>query len=220
MGNEELFKELNERLARIKSLLRDVEDRAEVVSADAPKTQFMKIAEALLLKGNRPQSTRWIMQMTGISRSALSQVIHRTHKNAFVSADIPGYSTKKLWALTKEAADEITAQLRTQHGRQATLFDDADEGNRDFASLKATDCCAIILNERGNEPMSALTLARESLARGYVGEPHGTEDEKLLRTAKSFWAAMGRDTRFEEVRPLVFNLKHPEREKPVRSDVD
>jgi hypothetical protein len=55
--------------------------------------------------------------------------------------------------------------------------------------------------------MSALTLARESLARGYAGESHGSPDEKLLRTAKSFWAALGRDGRFEEVRPLVFALQ-------------
>ena len=217
---DKTLKEIKDRMERVTALIHEAKEQmtllerleAKVIrpKEEEPKSQFMKIANALLQKGNNPQSARWIMNATGISRSALSQVIHRTHKQAFISVNIPGYSKMKLWALTKEAADELTQQLR--HNRQQTLFGDDDPG-REFAGRKATDCCAIILEESENTPMSALTLARESLSRGYVGEPHGTEDEKLLRTAKSFWAAMGRDERFAEVRPLVFALK----EKPQKT---
>lgn len=70
------------------------------VGDDGPKTQFLKVAEVLLAEGNKPRSARWIVTATGISRSSLSQIIHRTHRESFVSSDIHGYSRKKLWALT------------------------------------------------------------------------------------------------------------------------
>lgn len=169
-------------------------------------TQFTRIALALVSVSNDPQTAAWIMRRTKISRNSLSQILHRTHKDSFVSFDIPGYSRKKLWALTDEAAERARRLLDKKEKKegQGNLFENVVS---EFEGIKATDCCEKILAERNNEPTSALTLARESLARGYKGEPHGTEDEKLLRTAKSFWAALGRDERFAEVRPLVFALK-------------
>ena len=214
-------KELEEKFIRLNELVRQVEDQLASIKeasdeiarstsdSGEQKTAFMKIAEALLSKGNNPKTARWIMKEARVSRGSLSQVIHRTHKEAFISVEIPGYSRKKLWALTKEAADEVAGQLRAKKRGQATLFDD-ERPQVEFLGVKATDCCVKILLEHDNEAMNALTMAREALRRGYRGKAHGSEDEVLLTTAKSFWAALGRDERFVEIRALVFKLKnHP-----------
>ena len=174
-------------------------------SGSEPKKQYLRIAEFILASRNRPKTARELARGLGISRSSLSQILHRTHKDKFMSASIPGYSKKKLWALTGDAAREAGNQLQ---GVQLTLFDTPNELSTDkFSVMKAVDCCALILRENDNDPMNALTMAREAIRRGYRGKARGSEDEVLLTTAKSFWAALGRDERFEEVRPLVFRLK-------------
>jgi hypothetical protein len=202
---EELVSKLADEIRRLRVIRDAIGDRSASAYAavpDEPKSQFQRIAEVLMFKGNRPRTTRAIMRETGISRSALSQILHRTHKDSFVSTPIPGYSRKKLWSLTEEAARMAAAQLGTRLG-SPTLF--GTEG--EFWQMAGVDCCARILREHGNEPMTALTLAREAMQRGYRGRVKASEDEMLLTTAKSFWAALGRDERFEQVRPLVFKLK-------------
>jgi hypothetical protein len=212
MSSDQLAEALEERIARLERLeedfaneisrLKEVRDR--VMHPDqrsAPKSQFLRVAEFLLSKGNRPRSAQMILKKTGVSRSSLSQMLHRTHKDSFISAPIPGYARKKLWSLTPAAATDAARLLQSQ--RVATLF--GAEG--DLSGVKGTDCCARILKEHDNEPMNALTLAREAISRGYHGKAQGSEDEVLLTTAKSFWAALGRDERFREIRPLVFALK-------------
>ena len=76
----------------------------------------------------------------------------------------------------------------------------------DMEGVNAKDCCLRILREKGNRPMNALTLAREALGRGYKGGASGSPDDVLMTTAKSFWARLCRDSRFEEIRPQVFIL--------------
>jgi DNA-binding PadR family transcriptional regulator len=171
-------------------------------SASEQKSHFMRIAEILLEKGNAPTSTLELVAATGLSHGSLSQVIHRTHKECFISTAMPGYARKKLWELSESG--KAAGQLGSL--RQPTLFG-GEEEEGEFGRLKATDCCFRILRERGGEPLSALALAREAIARGYRGKARGPEDEVLSTTMKSFWAALSRDSRFEEVRPLVFTLR-------------
>lgn len=197
---------LADQIAAISEALRtgldaDSEQPVPGESSQQHKSQFQRIAEALMAKGNKPKTANWIVKATGITRSSLSQILHRTHKDSFVSTLIPGYSRKKLWSLTEEAA-KAAGQLVSPF-TQPTLF--GVEG--DFSGKRGVDCCIRILKDHGGEAMNALTMAREAIARGYRGRAKGTEDEVLLTTAKSFWAALGRDTRFKEVRPLVFALK-------------
>jgi hypothetical protein len=158
------------------------------------KTHFERVVDFLTSEGNRPQSTKAIMAATGIPRGALSQIIYRSHKDAFVS--IRSLSKRKFWTLSEAAVQEAAGQLRP------TLF--GREG--DLAELKASDCCYRILKERGGEAMNVLTMAREALRRGYRGGASGTDDDVLMTTAKSFWARLGRDDRFREIRPQVFAL--------------
>jgi hypothetical protein len=163
------------------------------------KSHFRLVVEVLMERGNKPLPASTIVRRAGISRGALSQVLHRTHKDSFISIPIPGYSRKRLWKLTNEA--EAAAQLGSLE--QRTLF----EGEGEFAGVKAVDCCFRILADRGNEPANALALAREAIQRGYRGRARGLAEEVQLTTAKSFWAALTRDDRFVEVRPLVFKLR-------------
>lgn len=211
MLNENETNEIQERIARLKDLEAEIANQIRLLKEIvdglmhrgpqvAPKSHYLRVAEFLLWKRNRPRSAQAILKRTGISRSSLSQILHRTHKESFIATPIPGYSRKKLWSLTEQAAKEATRVLMT---RQPTLFG----GEGEFSNVKAVDCCARILTEHGNEPMNALTMAREALLRGYHGKAKGSEDEVLLTTAKSFWAALTRDDRFDEVRPLVFVLK-------------
>jgi hypothetical protein len=220
MSTERLIQELSEQISRAEELmdqmadqinrLKEIRDGLDVRPGahlfhsvlDEPKSQFLRIAEALISKGNRPITARAIMRSAGVSRSSLSQILHRTHREAFESFPMPGYSRKKVWKLS-EAGIAAVGQLGQLEER--TLF--GTEG--EFRRVKAVDCCAQILRDHGNEPMVALTMAREALNRGYRGRASGSPDEVLLTTAKSFWASLTRDKRFEEVRPLVFVLRNP-----------
>jgi hypothetical protein len=213
MLSEQQTKELKEQIARLEELNDDLAKQIQKIKEfqdnsshpgrqPAPKSQYLRIAEFLLSRENRPRTARAILKATGISRSSLSQILHRTHKDSFVSVPIPGFSRKKLWSLTTLATSLAKHALREAHTKM-TLF--GAEG--DLSGVKAVDCCAKILTERGGEPMNALTMAREAISRGYKGRSHGEGDEVLLTTAKSFWAALSRDSRFKEVRPLVFALK-------------
>jgi hypothetical protein len=107
---------------------------------------------------------------------------------------------------------EKVRQLRDKAAHAATaepgshLKADLFGVSGDLAKLNAKECCLRILKEHGNNPMNALTLAREALRRGYKGSAKGTDDDILMTTAKSFWARLCRDTRFEEIRPQVFVL--------------
>jgi DNA-binding PadR family transcriptional regulator len=211
--SSDLPRELAERIGRLEEIKEDLEREIEVTremrerlaTGQRPKSHFLRVAEALLSRNNAPKSARWLLKETGISRSSLSQILHRTNKDAFVSSVIPGFSRKKRWSLTEKGAAEARRILQ---GVQTDLFGVKDG---ELTGMKAVDCCARILKDHGNEPMNALTMAREAIQRGYKGyRVKGSEDEILLTTAKSFWAALGRDERFEEVRPLVFALREDE----------
>jgi hypothetical protein len=210
--SSDLSAELGEKLARLEDLkddlakqidaIREIQARAAKPGSKPSKSNFLRVAEFLVSNSNRPRSARAILKATGITRSSLSQILYRTHRDYFVSSDIPGFNRKKRWALTAKASEEVSSRLASV---QIDLFG-AEEG--EFSGIKAADCCARILKDHGNEPMNALTLAREAIQRGYRGfKVRGPEDEVLLTNAKSFWAALGRDSRFQEVRPLVFILK-------------
>ncbi len=202
---QELIDKLEKQAVKLREEIRGINEQLQHGGVhrrvEGQKSPFLRIAEVLMDKGNKPRTANPIMKATGISRSALSQILHRTHKDSFVSIPIPGYSRKKLWALTEEAR----AAVQLGNVGQETLFGTVG----DFSGVKAVDCCFRILQERGNEPMNALTMAREAIGRGYRGKARGSEDEVLLTTAKSFWAALSRDQRFEEVRALVFKVKEP-----------
>jgi DNA-binding MarR family transcriptional regulator len=197
----ELRRNLNQLLNRLRSIGIKVGVENEVAHKP-PTTQALRVAEFFIERGNRPATARFIMKKTGISRSSLSQILHRTHKDKFISTAMPEYARKKLWKLTNEAVEEAAKVLQNP-AQQRDLFD----SEHDFVGLKAVECCARILREHENEPMNALTMARQALNRGYKGKVKASGDELLLTTAKSFWAALGRDERFKEVRPLVFMLK-------------
>ncbi len=221
------IKVLDEQIAQLEGMLQDLafqlrrlkemRDRAAHQGAesvhfagDERKSHFLRIAEVILAKGNAPMATSAIIRASGVSRNSLSQILHRTHKDSFVSYLQPGYTRKKLWRLTEEAAQEAARQL---HGEQATLF--GPEG--DLSGSSAVQCCLRILRDRGNEPTSVLTLAHDALSRGYRARSQGTEDEVALTTATSFWAALGRDERFREVRPKVFALRTEDEGSPPQT---
>jgi hypothetical protein len=201
-----LLEELRDDLANQIESLKELRERAASLGSPRPqKSHFLKVAEFLLSRNNRPSSAKALLKGAGISRSSLSQILHKSHKESFVSSSIPGFTRKKRWALTGEGAKEASAALKATFTPIGDLFDVVGE----LYGVKAVDCCARILNDHGNEPMNALAMAREAIQRGYRGyKVKGSEDEVLLTTAKSFWAALGRDQRFAEVRPLVFALKN------------
>ena len=101
-------------------------------------TDFLKVADFLLAKKNRPRSAWAIMKATGITRSSLSQILHRTHKGMFVGHEVPGYSRKKFWSLTDEAAKEAKSLIEheTRRSQMTTLFE-LEEG--EFTGRKAVD---------------------------------------------------------------------------------
>lgn len=172
-----------------------------------PQTNFERVVKFFMANGNHPSTARKIVAGAGVSRSALSQILYKTHKDAFVSGSVPGFNRKKWFALNEETVDQLEvagSQL------QEDLF---GEPIGDLSRETQEGCCIRILKEHGNKPMPALTIAREALRRGYHGSVKGSEDEVLQTTAKSFWALMGRKEnkyRFVQVRPLVFRLRVPE----------
>jgi hypothetical protein len=210
---EEVAADLVDQIRDLKEMQGDTTDQGlPLDSGGTPgdqKSQFQRVAEVLMAKGNRPRTASAIMKAAGISRSALSQILHRTHKDYFVSIPIPGYSRKKLWSLSDGAVSQLASPFT-----QPTLF--GREG--DLSHLSGMDCCARILRDHNNQPMDALTMAQEAIARGYRGRAKGKEsaNEVLLTIAKGFWAALGRDERFEVVRPLVFRLRNPGVNAPLK----
>jgi hypothetical protein len=217
MSDEILASQLAERIARLKELreslskeIDELEDVRDLVIRGGihrpPLSHFMKIAKFLLSEDNRPRTAKAILKGTNLTRGALSQVLHRTHRNHFVSSSIPGFARKKKWSLTEEAATQAAREL--QH-EQPTLF--GAEG--DLSRLKAVDCCARILRDHGNKPMPVYTMVREAIGRGYRGRVRGSDDEVISVMQKSFWAALSRDSRFREIRSMVYQLVESEVEE-------
>jgi len=99
------------------------------------KSYFERIADALLANGNEGMTTRQIAKAVGISRSALSQVVWRTHKEWFVSHPVPGCSRKKRWALTEEGKSKMNTK---QPGQKADLF------RREWAPLELLEASALL----------------------------------------------------------------------------
>src|SRR5690242_7358714 len=117
MSSDRLLQEMDEQIARMEKLMRDFSERLSTVkgirdrlvhgwepalggASEEPKSQFQRVAEFLMQKGNRPKTASAIIRGAGITRSSLSQILHRTHKDSFESVPIPGYTRKKLWCLT------------------------------------------------------------------------------------------------------------------------
>jgi hypothetical protein len=202
-------REIDQILERLKSLRSEV---AQTEGADIPragsgesKTQFQKVVEFFCARDNQPQTMDAIVEATGIPKGSLAQVLYRTHRESFVTGPALGQSKRRVWALT------VTTFRQAQGLVQLDLFGQVG----DFTGISAKECCYRLLKERGNRPMNALTLARAALRRGYSGGAQGSEDDVLMTTAKSFWARLGRDERFIEVRPQVFVLRGGAGEPPV-----
>lgn len=218
MPKNERAKKLTDAKEQLRDLANQLaeltEEIGELVSASSgprPRSDYLKVAEYLLSRKNRPIPSKWIIKITGITSSSWSQILHRTHKDSFLAHDMEGYVRRKRYSLTEEAARDATRELQ-MHADLDLIAGESVE----FKGLKAADCCAQILKDHDNEPMNALTMAREAISRGYRGfRVRGSEDEVLLTTAKSMWAALGRDKRFEEVRPLVFKLQDHGKQKQL-----
>src|SRR5262249_44080004 len=69
--------------------------------AEARKTGFDKVKEFLEASG--PQTRAAIVAATGVTNSALSQILYRTHPDHFISVTAKGFERKKVWALRDEA---------------------------------------------------------------------------------------------------------------------
>jgi hypothetical protein len=225
MHNEQDLEELERLTARVESLSREFAEVCKMVTemiqakfvgapgnespphdTNEPASHYARVAKYLLSHGNQPRSAKAIARESGISRSSLSQILYRSHKDKFASTVIPGFARKKLWALTKEAVVEESRKL------QVDLFGEVME---DFSQLSGEACCAKILRGHNNEPMNVLTMAREAIRRGYRGMAKGSDDDILMTTAKSFWAVLGRKKdRFVEVKPQVFRLKDAVEQPP------
>lgn len=197
----EMVKVMNDQQARMldyvnkeleainRSLAESPENGGATSSIPEDKTHYQMIVDFFVQNKNTPSSMNAIAKATGIQIAALGQVMYRTHAANFKRAK-PVIGTGRLqWSMK----DEVYHNL------------DGSE-KKDMVGKTAKDCCVLILRENDNRPMNALTLAREALRRGYSGGAEGSEDDILMTTAKSFWARLGRDQRFAEVRPQVFML--------------
>jgi hypothetical protein len=168
---------------------------SQTSAADQGDTNFGKVRRYFESVNNRPSTTTQIRQGAGISRGALSNLLYSTHGRFFVAVPSPSHQRKKLWSLTALAV-----------GGQAAV-----ETAKDLAGLSAHECCRRILLEHNNQPMHALTLAKEAIRRGYFGRGQYTGDAMEWVTAKSFWARLSRTNKsdFEQVEHMVFRVRHP-----------
>lgn len=161
------------------------------------KTQYEKIVDFLNARGNRPQTTTAIRVGTGISRSALSLILYRSHKDRFEKLEVPGKSRLTSWRLR---------QARENHP------DDADKPpphRNDLTDMPCMACVKAILRDNENKAMHYNTVAKEALRRGYdSGRTAGKEpDEIEALTAKSFWASMSRSDELESPKTGYYRLK-------------
>lgn len=165
---------------------------------DSNETAYERVRKYLKTLGNHPTTTTQILNATGISRSALSNLLYVTHKERFDSVRTDGNQRKRLWNLRSVP----------QAGRAKSV-----QPGRDMQNMAAHDCCRRILEEHGNEPMHILTLAKEAISRGYSGRGKYAGDAMEWVTAKSFWARLSRTNKhdFEQVETNVFKLKESAR---------
>jgi hypothetical protein len=162
------------------------------------KSTFEKIKRYLESVGNKPLTTTELRNGAGVSRGSVSNVLYTSHSKYFECFDQPG-TNRKLWALKPGVAE-----------------------TEEFAKLVAHECCRRILSERGNTPMHILSLAKESVRRGYHGKGKYEGDSLIWVTAKSFWARLSAGpfrVDFEQVKPNVFRLKQPTDEATGKSSL-
>ncbi len=98
--------QLEEEVARVIREFKEIVERAsgQGQAGGPPKSQFLRIAEFLLSRNNQPTTAKAILLGSGVKRASLSQILHRSHKDSFISVPIPGFSRIKKWALTEAAA--------------------------------------------------------------------------------------------------------------------
>src|SRR5262245_19160482 len=122
------YHELSEKVASIMGKLdKIIKGRDKIAhtmeDSDREGTLFAQLVKFFTAVNNLPQTTGTIMRVTGISRSALAQILYRTHRDYFESEAMPGYSKKKLWKL-RGAATQVAGLLDRDIGSQGRLFDD------------------------------------------------------------------------------------------------
>jgi hypothetical protein len=217
-SQDEAVKQIQRVLTKLVKKLNQL-SRSATVQIDLEQPgYFERIVDFLMSKDNEPQSAAAIMRATRIRRGSLSQIFYRSHKNSFISFKVPGYSRKKLWALSEETAlawsgspkrsSQEAAKRSSQEAAHARSGDTDLFGQviGDLTGVDAAECCFRILRDHKNKPMSVITMTREALERGYRARTKGHPDEVLFNTTKSFWARLGRDQRFRKVRAFVYEL--------------
>lgn len=66
---------------------------------DYSETDYEKVVLLFKQNNNTPLPTSKIVKLCNITRSSLSQILYRTHKNKFVSQSKEGCTRRKLWRL-------------------------------------------------------------------------------------------------------------------------
>jgi hypothetical protein len=182
-----------------------------------PKTQFQKVANFILSNGNQPQTAAAIRAATGVSRSALSLLMYRSHKDDFESVPVPGYERLKAWRVKTDPDRPI--ERRADRIAHAILSDEIPaEG--DFSGLTQVECAQRILKEQDNKKLHVATIAKEALRRGYVPRAKGEYDRVEYRLTQSLLADLGRRKEiFEDMGGGYFRLLNPDEviEDPERT---
>ena len=75
-------------------------------------TQFHRIAMLFVERKNEPITVAEISQEIHASRSATTNILYRTQKEAFASARVPGHSRLKAWRLRPDLYKVILEKMR------------------------------------------------------------------------------------------------------------
>lgn len=72
--------------------------------------QFSSICTYFIQNKNSPVTVRELMIAVKISRSALTNILYRTQRDAFVSQKVPGERRLRKWTLSPEAYQQFVEQ--------------------------------------------------------------------------------------------------------------
>jgi len=73
--------------------------------------QFSSICTYFVQNQNQPVTVRELMNALGISRSALTNILYRTQKEAFASARVPGDRRLRVWSLKPEVFRQFVDEM-------------------------------------------------------------------------------------------------------------
>lgn len=114
---------------------------------------------------------------------------------------------EKLASLPPHLAQKVVGAL----GQPSTQQPEPQTAAGSLVGKTSAECARQILTEHGNVPMHFADIAKEALARGYVGQaPEGElgQTAKEFRAAQSFWAMMHRaDDTFEKLTNGHFKIR-------------